>query len=159
MEAFNACGSTPDSVFVDVIIPVITAGNDTIICPGELAVAWANGGVSYTWEPQQFVAEASGNTAVLRPQTNTVYTVYGTDQYGCIGTATVFVELFPLPFVVASPDIYAFVGDPITISAQSILPGTYYWLPTEFLSCPNCQTTVVSTSQNMTYTVYFTDQN
>ena len=159
VEAFNACGSTPDSVFVDVIIPVITAGNDTIICPGELAVAWANGGVSYTWEPQQFVAEASGNTAVLRPQTNTVYTVYGTDQYGCIGTATVFVELFRLPFVVASPDIYAFVGDPITISAQSILPGTYYWLPTEFLSCPNCQTTVVSTSQNMTYTVYFTDQN
>jgi gliding motility-associated-like protein len=159
VEAFNACGSTPDSVFVEVIIPVITAGNDTIICPGQVALAWADGGVSYSWQPQQFVVDAFGNNALLRPQVNTLFTVYGTDQYGCVGTATVFVELFPLPFVSTSPDIFAFLGDPISISAQGNSPGTYFWQPTEFLSCPNCQTTGVSTNQNMTYTVYFTDQN
>lgn len=159
VEAFNACGGTPDSVFVDVIIPVITAGNDTIVCPGQIAFAWADGGASYSWQPQQYVAEASGNTAVLIPPTNTTYTVYGTDQYGCVGTATVYVELFPLPFVVTSPNIFAFLGDPITISAQGNSPGAYYWQPTEFLSCPNCQTTGVSTTQNMTYTVFFVDEN
>lgn len=159
VEAFNACGSTEDSVFVEVIVPLITAGNDTIICPGEIASVWADGGVSYVWEPQQFVSQVSGNTALVAPQVNTLFTVYGTDQFGCIGTANVFVELFPLPFVQTSPDIFAFFGDAITISAQGSSNGLYYWQPTEFLSCPNCQTTGVSANQNITYTVFFVDAN
>jgi gliding motility-associated-like protein len=159
VEVFNACGGTPDSVFVEVVIPNITAGNDTIICPGEIAFAWAGGGVSYVWEPQQFVTFSSGNTAVLLPQLSTTFTVYGTDQFGCVGTADVFVELFPLPFVTTSPNVFAFLGDPITISAQGNSTGIYYWAPTEFLTCPNCQTTGVNTNQNMTYTVHFIDEN
>jgi gliding motility-associated-like protein len=159
ITAFNACGESYDSLFVEVVVPEITAGNDTIICPGEIAFAWADGGVSYAWQPETFVSQITGNTAILRPATSTVYTVYGTDQYGCIGTAEVFVELFPLPFVQTTPDIYAFLGDPIEISAEATSSGSYSWHPPTNLSCPNCQTTGVSTQQNATYTVQFVDEN
>ncbi len=159
VTAFNACGESFDSLFVEVVVPVITAGNDTIVCPGEMAFVWAEGGVSYTWQPEDFVIETNGNTALLRPSSSTVFTVYGTDEFGCIGTAEVFIELFPLPFVQTSPDVFAFLGDPVVISAQASSPGNYSWQPPMFLSCPNCQTTVVNTQQNISYTVYFMDEN
>lgn len=159
VTVFNACGGALDSVFVDVIIPEIIAGNDTTICPGEIAFAWAEGGVSYDWQPQQFVSQSDGNTALLAPQTNTVFTVFGTDNFGCIGTATVHVDLFALPFVQTTPNIFAFQGDQITISAIGSSQGTYSWQPQTFLSCPNCQTTAVNTAQNMVYTVHFEDEN
>ena len=159
LTAFNACGESYDSLFVEVVVPQITAGNDTTICPGEIAFAWAEGGVSYTWQPETFVSQITGNTAILRPATSTVYTVYGTDEYGCIGTAEVYIELFPLPFVQTTPDIYAFVGDPIVISAEATSSGTFTWEPPLFLSCTNCQTALVNSTQNMTYTVYFEDEN
>lgn len=161
VTAFNACGDSQDSLFVEVIIPQINAGNDTIVCPGQTALVWASGGVSYFWEPNNFVVQTieNGSNVLVRPPISTNFTVYGTDQYGCIGTAQVFVELFPLPFVETSPDIYAFMGDPIIISAQANTTGTYSWQPPDFLSCSTCQTTGVSATSNMTYVVYFIDEN
>ena len=161
VTAFNACGESRDSLFAELIIPIITAGNDTIVCPGNSAILWAQGGVSYTWQPQEFVLESLGNgsTALVKPPITTTFTVYGIDQYGCTGTAEVLVELFPAPFVQASPDIYAFLGDPIIISAESNVPGTYNWAPTDFLVCSTCQSSIVNTTKNVSYTVFFTDEN
>lgn len=161
VTAFNACGSSEDSLFVEVIIPEISAWGDTTVCPGEVALVYASGGVYYTWEPAEFVVVSVdvGQSAIVRPPVSTIFTATGTDQYGCIDTAQVLVSLFPMPFVQTSPDVYAFLGDPIQISAITNNAGTFSWTPVNFLSCPFCQTTSVNTTQNMTYTVYFVDQN
>ncbi len=155
----NSCGTTIDSVFIDVHVPVINAGNDSIICPGQGAFVWANGGISYTWSPSSSVTNPVGANTTVFPPAPTIYTVTGIDQFGCIDTANVFIDLFPLPFVYTSPDQFPFLGDNLLLTANGSSFGSYTWSPTDFLSCVNCQNTSCQPNQNITYTVSFMDIN
>lgn len=158
-DFINACGSVLDSVWVDVIVPDIIAGNDTIICPGESAQLWASGGISYAWTPASTLLSAVGSQVVAKPALPTVYTVTGIDENGCQDTASVFVDLFPPAFIQTSPDVYAIFGDQIQLSAISTTPGTYSWSPAEFLSCVSCQSPVANPPTNAQYIVTYTDVN
>ncbi len=156
----NACGLVVDSVFVGIVSPSVLAGNDTIICPGESAVLWASGGVSYSWSPISSVIGSSNmETVVVSPNQPTIYTVTGTDEFGCTAQAEVYVNLFPQPFIQSSPNVYAIYGDEITLTATSTTPGVYVWSPSEYVSCIVCPSTVVSPNQNMIFTVTYTDIN
>jgi gliding motility-associated-like protein len=155
----NACGTTIDSVLVEVIVSNITAGTDTTICPGETTPIWAQGGVSYQWSPSQTLSASNTSLVYSTPTEPTMYYVIGTDQYGCIDTASVFVDLYPQPFIQTSPDVYAFLGDAVPLSATSTTPGPYEWYPTEFLTCVVCVNPVANPDQNYTYSVTYTDNN
>lgn len=155
----NVCGDTLDSIFVDVITPVIQAFSDTTICPEGSANLSASGGVSYSWSPQIGLNQNGGNSIIASPPTPTIYVVTGTDQYGCSAQDSVFVDLFPRPFVQTSPDVYAFMGDVVQLSATSTTSGTFTWSPSEYLSCVNCVNPVATPNQNYTYVVSFTDEN
>jgi gliding motility-associated-like protein len=76
-----------------------------------------------------------------------------------VDTANVFVDLFPLPFIQTSPDVYALFGDVIQLSATSSTPGPYNWSPAEFVSCVNCSSPIVQPNVNMDFTVSYTDIN
>ena len=158
-DFINACGSETDSIWVDVIQPEITAGNDTIVCPGESALIWAEGGVSYSWIPYSTLNAPAGQTVLATPSIPTVYIVTGTDNYGCQDTASVFVDLFPPAFIQTTPDVYAIFGDEIQLGAISTTPGTYSWSPAEYLSCVTCQNPIASPPTNAIYTVEYTDAN
>ncbi|MBI1836544.1 MAG: gliding motility-associated C-terminal domain-containing protein [Flavobacteriia bacterium] len=155
----NACGTIRDSVFMKIQIPVITAGNDTIICPGDKALVWANGGINYQWFPMNSVDNQFGQTTFVHPNINTNYFVLGTDIYGCTDTAFVEVDLYPQIYIQACPDIYAFQGDVVTLYANTNIGGTYTWSPSEHLSCVNCMTPSANPNQNYTYTVTLTDSH
>ncbi|NRA13297.1 MAG: gliding motility-associated C-terminal domain-containing protein [Crocinitomicaceae bacterium] len=155
----NACGTTIDSVFLDVITSNITAGTDTIICPGQTTPIWAQGGISYVWSPYQTLNNANTSLVYATPTEPTTYYVIGTDQYGCSDTASVFVDLYPQPFIQTSPDVYAFLGDLVPLSATSTTSGPYQWYPTEFLNCVICENPVANPDQNYTYWVTYTDNN
>lgn len=156
---FNACGSTPDSIYIEVIQVYAQAGNDTIICPGQQAFLWASGGVSYEWTPSQYVYPQNSATVTAEPELPTRFIAWVTDENGCTDTAGVFVDLFPPAFVQTSPDYYGFIGDPITISANGVGSGSYSWSPPEYLSCVNCQVTNAYPTQTITYTVTFINEN
>ena len=159
-DFYNACGYATDSVFVDVVVPLITAGNDTIICPGNTASLWAEGGVSYLWSPAgSIVGSSSSSEITVRPAQATTYEVIGTDEFGCVATASVLVDLYPQPFIQTSPDVYAFLGDIVQLSASSTTSGTYEWSPAEYLSCVNCVSPTTSPDQNITFYVMYTDNN
>ncbi|GAB5416603.1 MAG: hypothetical protein Crog4KO_34270 [Crocinitomicaceae bacterium] len=155
----NVCDNILDSVYINVTEPNITAGNDTIICPGESATLWAQGGVSYSWYPANLVNNPGLSTVQATPNAPTTFVVTGTDQYGCTDTATVFVDLHPMPFIQTNPDVYAFLGDQVQLSATSSTTGPFTWYPTEFLTCVNCPNPIANPDQNFTYTVSYTDQN
>ncbi|MEY3236996.1 MAG: hypothetical protein RI883_1097, partial [Bacteroidota bacterium] len=93
------------------------------------------------------------------PSLSTLYTVIGIDLTGCTDTATVQVDLFPQPFIQTSPDVYAFYGDDIQLSASSTTSGPYIWSPAEYLSCVSCLSPIANPNQNTTYTVTYTDEN
>ena len=156
----NACGTIRDSIFVEINIPTILAGNDTIICPGEIAPIFASGGVSYTWSPNPYgLLQPNGAVVLVKPATSTTYVVVGVDQYGCSDTASVRVDLFPLPFVQTNPDVYAIFGEEVQLNAVSNTAISYVWSPAEYLSCNVCQNPVTEPNKPMTFTVTIYDVN
>lgn len=156
----NACGTARDSIFVQIHIPNILAGNDTIICPGETAPIHASGGVSYAWSPAPYgLIQPDESVVLVKPSASTNYVVVGTDQYGCKDTASVRVSLFPLPFVQTNPDVYAVFGEEVQLNAVSQTAVSYVWTPAEYLSCSVCQNPVTQIDRPMTYTVTIYDAN
>jgi len=155
----NACGATIDSMFVDVIIAAITAGTDTIICPGQSVQLWASGGISYIWYPAATLSNVNTSLVTATPTSPTLYTVQGMDQYGCVDWDSVFVDLFPQAFIQANPDVYAFYGDEVQLTATSTTDGIYIWSPPEFLSCVACTSPIATPNQNYGYLVSYIDSN
>lgn len=156
----NACGTVRDSIFVKINIVSILAGNDTIICPREIAPIHASGGVSYTWSPSPYgLLLPNGSIVLVKPASSTTYHVVGVDQYGCSDTASVRVNLFPSPFVQTNPDVYAIFGEEVQLNAISNTAISYVWSPAEYLSCNVCQNPVTQPNRPMTYTVTIYDIN
>ena len=136
-DVTNACGTSTDSIFIMIIDPQITAGTDTIVCPGEIAYLWANGANFYQWTPSGKVVFASGSIAEVQTSTSTNFMVIGTDLIGCKDTAYVQVDVYPHPSIQASSDVIAFYGDQVQLSVTSLTSGVFTWSPPEFLSCIN----------------------
>jgi gliding motility-associated-like protein len=155
----NACGNAYDSVYVDVVFPVIIAGNDTTVCPNNSASLWASGGVSYTWFPVQTILNPNLQIITVFPTDTTIYYVIGMDQFGCTDTASATVSLFPNAFIQTCPDVYAFFGDEVQLSATSTTPGEYIWSPADYLSCTQCISPIANPDKNFVYTITYTDQN
>jgi gliding motility-associated-like protein len=156
----NACGTVTDSIHVALIDVDAIAGNDTIVCPGEVVHLFASGGVSYLWSPAESVFNPNASNTSALPPHPTTYSVLVTDENGCSAAVQVFVDHFPLPFVQTSPDYYGFQGDEVNLTANGTSSnGTYTWSPTEYLSCVNCQSPTSFTQETITYVVDYVDEN
>jgi len=155
----NVCGSELDSIYINIENATVNAGNDTIVCPGEPAYMYATGGVTYSWNPVVSpITSTYSNVSAIAP-VPTTYIVTGSDVNGCLDTAKVFVDLYPQPFIQTVPDVYAFVGEAVQLSATSTTPGPYVWSPAEFLNCVVCTSPIAQPEQNYVYTVTYTDVN
>ncbi len=155
----NACGIDRDSVFISVLTANISAFNDTIVCPGEPVNLWATGGTTYWWYPSASLNSNQASFVIATPFEPTLFYVDGTDANGCLGTDSVFVDLFPNPGVQAVSDVYAFYGDNIQLGATTVTPGPLVWYPAEFLTCVSCSNPIANPNQNYTYYVSYTDVN
>jgi hypothetical protein len=83
------CVST-NTVIVSIYTnPTVTAvATRTQICKFETTTVKGQGAVTYAWNTSQ-----TGSLVPVNPNLNTTYTVVGTDQNGCLGTATVLVKV------------------------------------------------------------------
>lgn len=153
----NACGSSYDTVHVNVIIINGNASPDTIICPGDSAFLWATGGDFYQWYPGAYLSNATSSSTVSTPPHDMLYTVYVSDINGCVDSADVFVELYNPPAITVSPAVYPIAGDTITIWAEA--DGSIYWTPPHNISCQTCPTTIVWPEVETFYTATVTDLN
>ncbi len=158
-DFLNACGAIRDSVFVSVVDANITAGNDTTICPGQIANLYAFGGVSYQWFPSTGLLNNDNDTVRVKPSVPSTYTVIGVDANGCVDSASVSVSLYTAAFIQTVPDVYAFIGDVITLGATTATPGPIFWSPSEYLSCVVCNNPTANPDQNYTYTATYQDAN
>ena len=83
------CPSTATTSIGIFYNPTITATPQrTFVCRGESVDLYGNGGVSYSWSNAQ-----TGSTITVSPNTNTNYTVTGTDANGCVNTGTLQVKV------------------------------------------------------------------
>lgn len=155
----NACGSILDSVFIQIVSAEITAGNDTVICPREVATLWATGAQEYFWSPVNTVVSQTANYVQVKPTQTTDYMVVGKDVHGCYDTAYVQVVLHPTPTIDITPTVYAFLDDEVQLEAITHVPGTLTWSPLEYLSCVNCSNPIATPNKDITYYVDFVDIN
>lgn len=153
----NACGTTHDTVDVNVIEVIGEVVGDTIICPEGTAVLWATGGVDYEWTPNIHLNHPHDSTTNATPNYPTTYSVQITDQFGCQTTLSTYIDLFISPLITVSPTVYGFVGDTTLISAEG--DGTIEWAPPQYINCTTCPDALVSPPNNYIYTATLTDAN
>ena len=116
--------------------PVVLTNADPVeVIEGGSSQLGVIGLTSYSWTPAESLNDPAIANPVATPAASTVYTVQGTDDNGCPGTATVEVrvkgdliitKLFPSKFI--SPDN----GDLIN----------NFWLIEEILNYPQCSVTI-----------------
>jgi gliding motility-associated-like protein len=153
----NACGTTHDTVDVNVIVVEGSICPDTTICPEGTAVLSASGGVDYFWYPNINLSDRNDSITNARPNSDTQYFVVITDEFGCSDTLTTFVYLYDTPVITVSPAIYGVVGDTTQIWAQA--NGVITWSPPQFMSCAHCTEPYVWPITETIYTATVIDGN
>jgi len=156
----NVCGSVFREIPVYVIVPNVNARQDTIICPGNSTPLSAFGSINYEWIPHEGINNPFLANVISTPAVPTEYVVIGTDQYGCRDYDTVFVDLFPQPYIFTNPQKqYLLQGDTATLVATTSFQGAIQWHPSEHLNCPTCLETIAYPPKNEHYTVTIQDLN
>jgi gliding motility-associated-like protein len=128
--------------------------NSAVICQSNSVTLNASSiAVSYTWSPATGLSSVSGSSVIASPRGTTIYTIKGTDHYGCMGvnTATVTVDSLPIITTSKTPTITC-SGQPAVLTASGA--STYTW-STGTVGITN----TVSPTTNTEYTVVGTDTN
>ncbi len=157
VTAYNLCGSTMDSAFVDVLYVTATAWPDTVICPGAPVPLLATGGTQYSWSPATGLSDPNIADPIATTFDPITYTVTVTDAIGCTGTASLTIGLIPTPPLWATGDAVIDLGEQVWIEAFG--DGSFAWTPPLWLDCDTCSGTFVAPQQTTTYTVTLTAPN
>jgi gliding motility-associated-like protein len=129
--------------------PTITVNNASI-CLGESAGLTASGANTYNWTPATFLSQTSGSSVVSKPTTTTNYVVTGTDNYGCSGTTTAKVFVYPLTTVTAiSKQICLNQSTPLTVSGAA----NYSWTPASGLNPTTGANVIANPTTTTIYTI------
>lgn len=75
--------------------PTVTVDiEESVVCPSNGVTVTASGADTYSWAPSAGLSAANTATVDALPSTATVYTVTGTDAYGCTATAQTTITPF-----------------------------------------------------------------
>lgn len=141
------CTSAPITVTLTVNNgPVINASaSPASICAGQSSTLSAIGATPVTWQP----GSLAGNNVVVSPSSTTIYSVTGSNGFGCSTTQTVQLTVTPLPVVTASASPSSIcAGSSATLSATGA-SGLYVWQPGSLTG----SSVFVFPTSNTTYTV------
>jgi gliding motility-associated-like protein len=154
--ATDVNGCTDNATTLINVLPTVsvTVSPNTTICMGTQTTLTAQGGGIYIWNP-------GGQTAsgiVVAPVSSTTYTVVASNG-ACSDTASVTVNVNPIPTVTAVANPYTInIGNSTTLTGTTST-GTYNWSPVTGLSCAACQNPVASPTTTTTYTLVTVDGN
>lgn len=158
-------GITADDVVVTVLAgtaPTITGtsvlsgtvgpgnGQTVIICDGGSANLTATGGGTYSWSPSTGLSSGTSASPVATPTTTTTYTVTVDDGNGCIGTASITIQVDPAPAVTVNSGTIC-VGESINLVASGAT--TYVWTPTTGINPTTGAAVSASPTTTTNYTV------
>ncbi len=135
--------------------PTLAATNNTM-CFGTSALLTVNGALTYTWAPAGTLSSANGATVTATPPANTIYTVTGESNKGCLNTTTASVLVNPLPILSTSNYTICY-GKSTNVSVSGA--NSYTWTPPSALSATNLPNVVANPSLTTTYTVIGKDLN
>lgn len=108
----------------------VVLGNISPICLGNAVTLGmpATGGFApytYLWTSTQPLTDSTSVGITVSPSTLTTYTQYVTDAAGCTDSASVSIDVLPLPAVSAGNDQTVCPGNQVTLSGSGA--STYTW--------------------------------
>jgi hypothetical protein len=141
-----------DTASIDILVnelPTVTASADeSEVCEGDTITLSGDGATTYDWDE-----DVDDATPFTPPLGTTTYTVTGTDDNGCVNTASIDILVNELPTVTASADdIEVCEGDMVTLTGDGAI--TYSWDGGAIDATPHTPTLGTTT-----YTVTGTDDN
>ena len=157
----SPCTVTATSNVIVNPLPVVSAGNDVVICSGASTGLQATGASTYQWSINGGAAVGLNNPNVSNPSASptitTIYSVLGIDANGCTNVDQVQVSVNALPTVNAGANTSICPGIPTTLGATGA--ATYAWSPSTGLTGANTATPAANPASTQTYTVTGTDAN
>jgi gliding motility-associated-like protein len=150
-DANNCTGSATQTISI-FNPPAISIFGDKILCPGDSSNLVASGGNNFTWSPNLYMSNTSGNSVIVYPPTNTTYTIQGTDANGCIASTTQLIEVLSYPSLGATSSNNITCN---TVSSNLFMPlaQSYSWSPSNSLSNSLIANPIASPEVNTTYYV------
>src|SRR5690606_31105283 len=88
---------------------------DISICPRDSVYYVADGGVTYEWTPAYYLTDPTSPLAVASPPTDMQYTLYITDQYGCLDTFETFINVHPDAVMNFGEDVTIYPGESVQL--------------------------------------------
>lgn len=136
------------TVNVNALPNVTASAASSSVCDGIADTLMAAGANTYVWS-----SGGTTDTEIVAPNTTTTYTVTGTDNNGCVNTATVTVNVNALPTVTASATLSTICdGSSDTLIAAGAV--SYAWN-----SGGTAAVEIVTPNITTTYAVVGTDAN
>ena len=135
--------------------PVVVASTDVGICPGiSTNLSAMSNAASIVWTPTTGLNNNTSNNVTASPTITTIYTVTGTDVYGCTTSDAVTVTVSPVLIANAGNDVSICSGSSTTLTASG--GSTYLWSPTESLNIIAVYA-IASPTTTTTYTLNIID--
>ncbi len=151
----SGCIDTVTQTIDAFIVPVVSAGADTLICKGVGTTLVASGATNYTWTPTIGLSCTNCPNPVATPDSVTKYIVRGTTPQGCSNTDTVEVRV-KYPFVMnASLGDTLCKGGSVRLFANGAY--SYTWSPAAGLSSTTAATPLATPLTTTLYRVIGTD--
>ncbi|MFM7310182.1 MAG: gliding motility-associated C-terminal domain-containing protein [Flavobacteriales bacterium] len=158
VQVTNACGTGTDTVWINVIHPLVTASEGGAICVGDSISATAIGAQEYWWSPSLYASPSNASQTQLSPAQTTWFVVTGQDEFNCIDQDSVLVTVYPIAAVDAGPNQYfTYPGTAQLLGNAMGFP--FYWWPAEGLSCTDCIYPEASPQQSTWYHLAVLDDN
>lgn len=142
-----------DSIQINVQLPVKAVAQSSYdMCIHGFANLNSSGGFYYLWTPSTGLSSTTVPDPIARPDSSVVYTIKVSND--CFSsTATVDVNVHPLPIVNAGTDTTIFRNTAATLSGTTN-GNTYYWYPDDNVEDPHSLTSPATPLYTVTYYLY-----
>jgi gliding motility-associated-like protein len=146
-----------DDVFVDVVpLPIVDAGSNTDVCSGQPFSLGATGAATYSWQPANWLNNATipnPSATIITPVT---FTVTGTDLNGCVNTDLLTLSIIPQPLITGTSVSMICPGAEVTLTVNATA-GNVVWQPAASLNTAFGTSVNASPSTTTQYTATLTD--
>lgn len=129
--------------------PDATAEPDTIICYLDTIQLLATGIGDYLWTPNYGLDDNTSQTPLASPDVTTLYTLTVTNQWGCLDTATLFLDVYDTIHAVAGTDTVICPGGQVQLNGSGAIYFT--WSPAAGLSASNISNPIAAPGATTTY--------
>ncbi len=155
-QTVKGCTSAKDSMKVTVYpVPHVTISPNIGVCPHDTAtlVAGTTDALTYYhWYPAMYLSDTSSPSVIVKPETNTLYTIVASNMFNCSDTGTVYVTVKAGAVLNLGDSVTLYPGEKYQFNPSSNC--TYFrWFPSTSLDNPKISNPITSAVVSTKYTV------